>query len=110
MVPTSEFTGGRESFSRGHSNQTNMKINHNEANTETASSILAFLQGDDEVTSARRDAIISVHDGQLLFYNSACGTQSGEDVIIDRLEPDSMGDGWDDCTPEDVINWLEAYC
>jgi len=30
--------------------------------------------------------------------------------LIDRLESDSMGDGWESATAADVIEWLETNC
>lgn len=88
-----------------------MKINRTTKSESSAREILAFIQGDEDTTASRQDAVISISDaGDLLFYNSACGTDDGETVLIDRLDSDSMGDGWESATAADVIEWLENNC
>ncbi len=86
-----------------------MKINRTTKSEAAARQILAFIQGDDETATSRQDAVISIsEDGDLLFYSSACGTDESETVLIDRLETDSMGDGWESATAADVIEYLES--
>ena len=90
-----------------------MKINRTAKTESSASEILAYLQGDEDTTASRQDALISIsEDGDLLFYNAACGTDDSETVLIDRLDADSMGDGWEspNATAADVIEWLETNC
>lgn len=88
-----------------------MKINRTAKSEAAAREILAFIQGDEDTTARRQDAVISIsEDGDLLFYNAACGTDDSETVLIDRLESDSMGDGWESATAADVIDWLETNC
>jgi hypothetical protein len=86
-----------------------MKINRTTNSETAASEILAFIQGDEDTTASRQDAVVSIsEDGDLLFYNAACGTDDSETVLIDRLESDSMGDGWESATAADVIEYLES--
>ena len=86
-----------------------MKINRTTNSETAASEILAFIQGDEDTTASRQDAVISIsEDGDLLFYNAACGTDDSETVLIDSMESDSMGDGWESATAADVIEYLEA--
>ena len=88
-----------------------MKINRTAKSEASAREILAFVQGEEDATASRQDAVISISgDGDLLFYNAACGTDDSETVLIDRLESDSMGDGWESATAADVIDWLETNC
>jgi hypothetical protein len=88
--------------------KTKMKINRTAKSEASASEILAFIQGDEDTTASRQDAVISIsEDGDLMFYNTASGTDDGETVLIDRLESDSMGYGWESATAADVIEWLE---
>ena len=88
-----------------------MKINRTAASISAATEILAFIQGDEDATARRQDAVISIdQDGDLMFYNAACGTDDSETVLIARLESDSMGDGWESATTDDVIEWLETNC
>jgi hypothetical protein len=88
-----------------------MKINRTAKSEASAREILAFIQGDEDTTASRQDAVISISDdGDLLFYNAACGTDDSETVLIDRLESDSMGDEWESATAADVIEWLETNC
>jgi hypothetical protein len=90
---------------------TKMKINRTAKSEASAREILAFIQGDEDTTASRQDAVISIsEDGELLFYNAACGIDDSETVLIDRLESDSMGDGWESATAADVIDWLETNC
>lgn len=96
-----------------HQPTTKMKINRTAKSEASAREILAFIQGDEDTTASRQDAVISIsEDGDLLFYNAACGTDDSETVLIDRLESDSMGDGWESATATaaDVIEWLETNC
>ena len=91
--------------------KTKMKINRTAKSEASAREILAFAQGDEDTTARRQDAVISINeDGDLLFYNAACGIDDSETVLIDRLESDSMGDGWESATAADVIEWLETNC
>jgi len=86
-----------------------MKINRTTKSESAASEILAFIQGDQRVISRRPNAVVSISgDGDLMFYNAACGTDDSETVLFDCLESDSMGDNWGDATPEDIIDWLEV--
>ncbi len=88
-----------------------MKINRTAQTEIAAAAILAFIQGDEDTTASRQDAVISIsEDGDLLFYNAACGIDDSETVLIDRLESDSMGDGWESATTADVIEWFRANC
>lgn len=88
-----------------------MKINRTAKSEASAREILAFIQGDEDTTASRQDAVISISEnGDLLFYNDACGTDDSETVLIDCLESDSMGDGWESATAADVIEWLETNC
>lgn len=88
-----------------------MTINRSAKSETAASEILAFLRGDEDTIARRRDAVVSVNnDGDLLCYNAACGIDASETVLIDRLESDSMGDGWESATAADVIDWLETNC
>ena len=90
-----------------------MKIKRSPKSISSACEILAFIQGNKDATARWQDAVISIWrgDGDLLFYNSSCGTMTdSETVLIDRLESDSMGDGWESATAEDVIDWLETNC
>ena len=87
-----------------------MKINRTAKTEAAAREILSWLN-DDESTAGRVDPVVSLDkNGDLLFYNSACGTDDSETVLLDRLEGDSMGCGWESATAADVIDWLEAYC
>jgi hypothetical protein len=91
--------------------QIKMKINRTANSEASAREILDFIQGDADTTASRQDAVISIsEDGDLLFYNAACGTDDSETVLIDRLESDSMGDGWESATAAYVIEWLETNC
>lgn len=86
-----------------------MKINRTAKSETSAREVLAFIQGDEDTTASRADAVISIsEDGDLLIYNAACRTDDSEIVLIDRLESDSMGDGWESATAADVIEWLET--
>lgn len=90
---------------------TKMKINRTAKSEASAREILALIQGDEDTTASRQDAVISIsEDGDLLFYSAACGIDASETVLIDRLESDSMGDGWESATADDVIEWLETNC
>lgn len=94
-----------------HKPNTKMKINRTAESEASARKILAVLQGDADTTASRRDTVISLsEDGDLLFYDAVCGTDDSETVLIDRLEADSMGDGWESATPDDVMDWLETNC
>lgn len=85
-----------------------MKINRSSKSEIAAREIIAFINGD-ESAEGRLDPIVSLsEDGHLLFYNAACGTDDSETVLIDRLESDSMGDGWESATAADVFEFLEA--
>jgi hypothetical protein len=86
-------------------------INRSAKSESTAREILAFIQGDEGITASRQDAVITISEsGDLLFYNAACGIDDSETVLIDRLEPDSLGDGWEYNDAHDVIDWLENNC
>ena len=88
-----------------------MKIKRSPKSFSAAREILAFLKGDYHTTAIRQDAVISIsHSGDLLFYNAACGIEDSETVLIDRLEADSMGDGWESAAAADVLEWLENNC
>ena len=88
-----------------------MKINRTAKSEVSAREILAFIRGEEDTTASRRDAVVSISAaGDLMFYNAACGVDDSETVLIDRLEPDSMGDGWESATAADVIEWLETNC
>jgi hypothetical protein len=88
-----------------------MKINRTAKTEAAAREILAFIQGDEDTIARRHDAVISISaDGDLLFYNAACGTDDSETVLLPRMEPDSLGDGWESATAADVIEWLETNC
>ena len=80
------------------------KINHTEKNLNVASAILEFLTNDDD--DGRRDPVISVRGGELMFYNRACGIGDDETVIVERLEMDSFGDGWSDADPFAIIDYI----
>lgn len=85
-------------------------LNYSTQSYSAAKEILAFLQGSENVTASRQDAVVSVSEnGDLLFYNAACGTDDSETVLIDRMESDSMGDGWGDATVTDVLTWIESH-
>lgn len=91
------------------------KINRSTESERSAAEILDYLQGDDATRTRRHDAVVSLSpDGDLLFCNIACGIDDDETVLIERLESDSMGDGWGNgwgsATVEDVIAWLEDNC
>ena len=50
-----------------------MKINRTPKTETAAREILAFLQGDDDTTARRQNAVVSISEvGDLLFYNAAC--------------------------------------
>lgn len=84
-------------------------INRSSQSEFAASEILAYIQGDEKTTASRQDAVISLtQNGDLIFYNAACGSDDSETVLIDRLDSDSMGEGWEDATAADVIEWLET--
>lgn len=85
-----------------------MKINRNSTSYHAAQNILKFLRGD----FPAEDFNVSVNNGDLLFNSNIHPIQDDETVLIDRLESDSMGDGWDDesATPGKVIEWLENNC
>lgn len=88
-----------------------MQINRTPKTETAAREILAFLQCDDYTTARRQNAVVSISEaGDLMFYNAACGTDDSETVLIDRLESDNMGDGWESATAADVIEYLENYC
>ena len=88
----------------------NTKINRSAKSEVAAREIIAYINGD-ESSDGRLDPVVSIsHDGDLLFYNAACGTDESEIILIDRLEADSLGDGAGDATAADVIDWLENNC
>jgi hypothetical protein len=88
-----------------------MKINRTAKSETAARQILAFILNDESATDGREDVVVSIsEDGDLMFYNAACGIDDSETVLINRLEPDSMGDGWESAAAADVIEWLEANC
>lgn len=67
------------------------------------------------VTSDKNDHIHGFRvtrtlEGELLCYHRDIPLDAGEVVLIDRLEPDSIGSGWEDCTPDDLLDWLEENC
>jgi len=83
-----------------------MKINRTANSIAAATEILDWLN--DRAERGIADPVISIREGDLLFYNAACGIQDGETVIIERAEQDSFGIGWDDdATAEDVLAYLE---
>ena len=85
-------------------------INRSKPSLSAAESILAYMTGTDDA-DGMLDPVVSINaGGDLCCYNAACGTDDAETVLISRLEPDSMGDGWGNETPEAVIEWLETYC
>jgi hypothetical protein len=87
-----------------------MKINRSSKSQAAARAIIAYLNGD-ESAEGRQDPIVSLsEDGDLLFYNAACGTDDSETVLIARFEPDSMGEGWESATVTDVFEFLESNC
>jgi len=65
-------------------------------NLRTAQSVLAFVAGIDDAEgyclTYRAD------DNSLLFYAAECGIGDNEQVLIERVEPDSFGD----CDPDVV--------
>lgn len=86
-----------------------MKINGTAKTESAAREILAYLQDNVEETQGRINAVVSVsEDGDLLFYNAACGTDDSEIVLIARFECDYMGEGWESATTADVIEWFES--
>lgn len=88
-----------------------MKINRTTKSNTSAREILASIRGGEDTPTGRQDAVVSISDdGDLLFYNAACGIDDSETVLIDRLECDSMGDGWESANAADVIDWLETNC
>lgn len=87
-----------------------MKINRSAKSSASAKEILSYIQGDEDMIASRHDALISISkDGDLLFYNTACGIDDSETVLIDCFESDSMGDGWENALPDDVIDWFDTY-
>lgn len=89
-----------------------MKINRNTKSETAANEILAFFR-DDESADGRQDPVVSVsEDGDLMFYNAACGTDETETVLVERLEGDSFGVGWDaaEATTSELMDWIETNC
>lgn len=87
-----------------------MKINRSTKSVAAAREIIDYINGE-ESADGRRDPVVSISpDGDLLFYNSACGADPRETILITRLEADSMGDGAGLATADDVIDWLEINC
>lgn len=83
-----------------------MKIKKSDLSFQSARSILEFLKGEVDC----QDFNVALSDGDLVFNSNVHPIQENETVLIERLEPDSMGDGWDDADPIDVINWIEDNC
>jgi len=87
-----------------------MKINRTPNNLKIANEILLMMTDrEDEMKTSGGD-VLTIRDGELLLYHVACGTDASETVLIDRLESDSMGAGWEAATAADVIEWLETNC
>jgi hypothetical protein len=84
-----------------------MKINRTAKSEAAAREILEALQLQNE-DMGWRDRVIAVNcDGNLFNYNAACGIGESDTVLIERFECDSMGDGWEDASVEDVLAFLE---
>lgn len=85
-----------------------MKINRNATSYNAAQNILDFLRADFPAD----DFNVSVQNGDLLFNSNVHPIHHDQTVLIARLHPDSMGDGWDDksATPGEVIEWIENNC
>jgi hypothetical protein len=90
--------------------QIKMKINRTTNSIAAATEILDWLN--DRAERGIQDPVISLRDGDLLFYNAACGIQDDETVLVERAEQDSFGIGWDnaEATAEDVLAWIEDNC
>jgi hypothetical protein len=86
-----------------------MKINKSATSIISARKILALIQVAEDISLG--DSVVSIsEDGDLLCYNAAFGIHDSETVLYDRLEADSMGDGWESATAAVVIDWLETNC
>lgn len=84
-----------------------IKIHRSSKSENSAREILSAINGGDENMGWDERVIAIDPDGNLVHYNAACGIIDDDTVLIERFECDSMGDGWESATAEDVLEWLE---
>lgn len=76
-------------------------------NLKVAEKLLNFLTGNEDADWVSDPVLVVDEDGELGFFNRACGISDDETVLIERVEQDSFGLVDETTTPQELLSMMQ---